>query len=103
MTELNLTPPDQWDEEPEIAREPQLEPPTPAKRWPIFVGALLVVAAAIAAYVVFTNRTPESAATEATPKTVEPIRPLGGASTVVLPPLDESDEAAEKKKQRGLF
>jgi hypothetical protein len=75
--------------------EPIGEPPHPRSpgRWLAAGG--LVVAAAIAAYIVFGGRrAPQPARTEQPPAAMSEgrVRPLGGdAEAIALPPLDETD------------
>jgi hypothetical protein len=75
-----------------MASSPE-EPPRSRGRW--IAGALLVVAAAAALYIMFGKRPlPAPAATTPGPTAVakEPLPPLGGeAEPVAVPPLGESD------------
>jgi hypothetical protein len=70
------------------------EPPPPSRRsvgtW--VLAAVLIGAAAIAAWIVFGRRpSPPAAATAVQPSRPE-VRPLGGdAAPITLPPLDQSD------------
>jgi Protein of unknown function (DUF3014) len=74
------------------------EPPRQARRkralglW--MAGAVVVAAAAIAAYIAFGRRhaSAPTAAPERVHVTEQPVKPLGGdPAPIVLPPLDESD------------
>ena len=87
-----------WDPElRQTADEALFElPAAQPSKGPWMVAAVLVLVAAVAAYVVFRGPGSEQTAVDA-PKpsqsgTTQPIQPLGGDATpIVLPPLDESD------------
>lgn len=68
---------------------------SPPSRGPWIVAGVLLIAAAIAAYIVFSFRAREQTTTAPAPTpapATESIQPLGGnAPSIVLPPLDESD------------
>lgn len=89
--------PDPWDHELLKTVDEPPEPSAPRHQAGLWIiAALLVVAAIVAAYVVFGGRsTPERTTTAEAPSPVEaqqPVQPLGGdAMLITVPPLDETD------------
>jgi hypothetical protein len=75
--------------------EPDELPPPRRSKGPWIVAAVLVVAAAVAAYIVFSRRLVDRAGepgADTTQTAQAPTQPLGGAADpIAVPPLDESD------------
>jgi DUF3014 family protein len=87
--------PDSWDHELLKTEEPP-EPGSSRRQVGLWIiAALLVVAAIVAAYVVFSGRLTQRTTTAALPSPVkapQPVQPLGGdAMSIAVPPLDETD------------
>ena len=86
--------PDPWDHELLKTADEPPEPSAPRHQAGLWIiAALLVVAAIVAAYVVFGGRsTPKPTTTAEAPSPVEaqqPVQPLGGdAMLITVPPLE---------------